>query len=141
MTGLPQFPDQEAMLRAAITGGLGYTVTIVTRWDISLATEVQANPVVAITRTGGTSDRVTDTGRHALTVFAATAAAAKQTAEDIRDYLTGHPERPGIVTSAGLIDRVTTEIAPAVLAAGNDTAQVRAAPAAYRVSARRQPAA
>lgn len=124
MTDLAEWPDPEALL-AAVLADLG---TVVTRTSTPLVP-----PVIRVRRIGGSDDWTTDTARCDVTVFAATIAAAKTLAGQVRQRLIIRP----LPSSAGVIDRVDTEVGPHELGT-DDPAQVRAMNATYRMTARRR---
>jgi hypothetical protein len=124
MTDLAEWPDPEALLAAVLAD----LATVVTRTATPLVP-----PVIRVRRIGGSDDWTTDTARCDVTVYAATIAAAKTLAGEVRQRLIIAPRR----SSAGVIDRVLTETGPAELGT-DDPAQVRAMSAIYRISLRRR---
>lgn len=121
---LAEWPDFEAMLAGAL-GDLGAPVVTRTPTPLPL-------PLIRARRIGGSDDWTTDTGRCDVTVYAATIAAAKALAGQVRQRLIIRP----VVTAAGIIDAARTEVAPVELGT-DDPAQVRAMIATYRLTARR----
>jgi hypothetical protein len=122
---VPGWPDPEDICRLALSD-LGHFGT---RTPVDVATEL---PFIQGRRTGGGDDRVTDTPRMVVTVYAATIAQAKQIAGEIQQRLIMAP----VVTAAGIIDRGRTDAGPAEVPTG-DPDVIRAIAASYRLSLRR----
>ncbi|WP_242882583.1 tail completion protein gp17 [Actinomadura litoris] len=118
------FPDLERALIDILSPiASAYTFT---------ASDLQEHlPAIRVRRIGGSDDRITDTGRVDVDVYAATRAAAHALAEQVRQLLLAGPH----VLPGGVIDRVVTEAAPhAVTHPDPATRQVTAT---YRATARR----
>lgn len=89
-------------------------------------------PFVRVSRIGGTDDRLSDFARVDVDVYAASEMAGYRLAETLRQTLISGPAR----TSWGLIDRVTTEVAPRQVPYDNPA--VWHVTATYRVATRRR---
>lgn len=89
-------------------------------------------PYLRVTRTGGTSDRVTDRASVSVDVFAADRDTAKAIAGQVRRMLL--TELPA-ATAHGVIDWATVNAGPAVLPA-TDSDNLRLAVASYQLSTR-----
>ena len=128
MTDLSPFPDLNQAVRAAIgdlVGGDAHTGTVT-------PSNLQGVlPFIRVQRFGGADDLLTDTARVAVDYFAATYADAQAGAEAVRQRLITRP----LVTAPGVIDRVTTTLAPHEIPW--DDPKVRRFTATYTVSARR----
>lgn len=83
-------------------------------------------PFVRIQRIGGDGDQLTDRSRLTIDVYAASATAAKTTAETIRQRLLDAPYP---------IDRTVTEVGPHIITDADPAVHV--VTATYRLSARR----
>lgn len=88
-------------------------------------------PLVRVRRLGGSDDRITDTARVDVEVYAATYATARDLAGACQQRLLNRPH----ITAAGSIDTVTTESSPAEIP--HDDQAVRLVAATYRISFRR----
>lgn len=89
-------------------------------------------PLIRARRVGGADDRVTDRPRMDIEVYASTVAIAKPLAERVRQRLLGGAAR----TSAGVMDRASTEVGPRELFYPNPAVVLWAA--TYRISLRRR---
>lgn len=123
-----RFPDAAAVLLdviADLVGGPDATGTVAPADLRDRALFVRA------VRVGGPDDGVTDLARVDVDVFAPTAKAARDAAEEIRERLTAPgPRRAGTV----VLDRVTTDVGPRELPWGDG---IRRWGASYAVLARR----
>lgn len=123
------FPTpMEGLVRAHLVPALGAGIRVVTRTPANLQDVL---PVVQLARIGGQDDRVSDIAHIDVVVYHRSEMDAYLLAERIRQLMTPGPA----VTSAGVIDAVTTDTAP--MAIPYDNPAVFRVTATYRVVARR----
>jgi hypothetical protein len=133
MSDLAPFVD----VHAALTGLLADLVPgghVVTWTGTDLQQVLTSGPLIRVARLGGDDNRVTAVPRVDVDVFATTEAAGAPLAERVRQRLLSYPH----ATAAGVIDRVTTEVAPHEVP--YDDAGVRLFTATYRIATRRHAA-
>jgi hypothetical protein len=124
---LPGFPDAEFEICQVLPNAVeGLTADTVTP---SVWPTANGWCFARVTRTGGGDDRITDTSRVTIDVFAATRANASAYAEAVRQYLT----QEGCV---GVFDTITCDIAPRDIR-WNDANTPRRFVADYTATARR----
>ncbi|HVX20884.1 MAG TPA: hypothetical protein VHB02_06030 [Acidimicrobiales bacterium] len=125
MTDLAPFVDLELAVMDLL-GDLAPTGTVT---PPNLADEL---PFIRVTRYGGGDNLITDTARLDIDTFATSWPACKALAEQVRQRLLSWPH----TTSAGVIDRVSTDTGPHQVPWDNPN--VRCFAAAYRVTGRRR---
>lgn len=125
MTDLPDWPDAER----AVCDFLSPLGTCGTETPKALQSTL---PYLRVTRTGGSSDRITDRASISVDVFAASADQAKAVAGQARQMLV--TQLPAS-TDHGVIDWATVQSAPAVVPP-TDSDNLRLAVASYQVSTR-----
>jgi hypothetical protein len=124
-TPLAPYADAEKLLVAALEA-FGETGTVLPDGLADLPLFIRME------RVGGNDDRVTDTARVAVEVYAPTRAAAWDAARGIQQYLIAGPRR---IPGAGIIDRIGTEVGPQDMP--YDDQRVRMVSATYEVASRR----
>lgn len=125
MTALPDWPDAEL----AVADFLAPLGTCGSETPSALQSTL---PFLRITRTGGTSDRITDQANVSVDVFAADRTTAKEVAGQVRQMLL--TELPAS-TDHGVLDWATVQSGPAVVPA-SDSDNLRLAVASYGISTR-----
>lgn len=129
---LPGFPD----VAHAVCDLLA---DLATGADIEIPADLQSRvPWIRVTRTGGSSDRVTDNAALSVDVFADDAAAASAVAEQVRQRLTLGPFRSDVSfrTAHGQVDGARVAVGPQLLPP-TDSDNLRLVTASYQVSMRR----
>ncbi|KAB2344878.1 tail completion protein gp17 [Actinomadura rudentiformis] len=123
------WPDIEELLLHVLADLTTGTVVTVTPPDLQ-----QHLPVIRVRRLGGSDNRVSDTARVDVDVYAATRAEAHALGEAVRQRLLVAPH---VVAgpSGGVIDRVVTEVAPHSVT--HPDPGTRRVTATYRTTARR----
>jgi hypothetical protein len=130
MTDLTPYVD----VHAALTELLADLVPdghVVTWTGTDLQTVIASGPLIRLARLGGDDNRFVAVPRVDVDVFATTESSGAPLAELVRQRLLSWPH----ATTAGVIDRVVTEVAPHEVP--YDDAGVRLFTATYRVSTRR----
>ncbi|MFC6885291.1 MULTISPECIES: hypothetical protein [Actinomadura] len=123
----PPYPDAEDVAAALLDDLTTEQVVIVTPEDLQ-----DRLPLQRVLRIGGSDDQLTDTARIVVDTYAATSAEARTLAEQTRQRFGRRRAR----TSAGIMDRATTEVAPHAVPHPNP--QVRMRTAIYRLRLRRR---
>lgn len=131
MTDLAPYVDVHAAL-TELLADLVPADHVVTWTGTDLQDVVSAGPLVKVARLGGGDDRVTAIPRVDVGVYATTEAAGAPLAEAVRQRMLSYPH----ATTAGVLDRVVTEVAPHEVP--YDDPGVRLFTATYRVSTRRR---
>lgn len=120
-----------ARIVAAVVGDLG---VVVGETGTGLQQQLQGGQnVIRVRRVGGADNRITDTARIDVRVYATDLTAAESTAETIRQRLISGPAG----TEHGVLDRARTETGP-VEVPGTDPGTYRVVNTVYRVSVRRR---
>lgn len=112
---------------------------LVTGADIETPADLQSQvPWIRVTRTGGSSDRVTDRANLSVDVFASGATEASSIAEQVRQRLINGPFRSDVSfrTDHGQVDLATVAVGPQLLPP-TDSDNLRLVTASYNVSVRR----
>lgn len=107
--------------------------------DIETPKNLQSQvPWIRVTRTGGTSDRITDTATLVVDVFAAGATQAQAIANQALQRLIRGPFLSDVSfrTEHGQVDRARVNVSPALLPP-TDSDNLRLVTATYTVSVRR----
>lgn len=129
---LPGYPD----IAHAVCDLLA---SLATGADIETPADLQAQlPWIRVTRTGGSSDLVTDSATLSVDVFAVGASQAAEVAEQVRQRLILGPFRSDVSfrTDHGQVDRVRVAVDPTLLPP-TDSDNLRLVTASYNVSMRR----
>lgn len=124
MTDLPVYPDLEAAVIELLTD-LG-TCDVVTPSNLQ-----SVLPFIRVVRSGGSDDRITDTAKVDIDVFAADRTVAIALARTVQQRMLSFPHS---LTNC-VIDRVDTSLSPSVVPWANNLLDL--ATATYSVSARR----
>lgn len=130
MADLAPFVDVHAAL-AELLSDLVPSGHVVTWTGTDLQDVVASGPLVKVTRLGGDDDRLTARPRVDVGVYAETESAGAPLAERVRQRLLSYPH----ATTAGVLDRVVTEVAPHEVP--YDDPGVRLFTATYRMATRR----
>lgn len=125
---LPVFPDVHEVLFEVLVPAFVDDQHIGTVTPADLETRL---PFVRVRRIGGPSTLITDRPRLDVEVYAATIGAAFQMSREIQQALISGPRS----TTAGIIDRCTTEVGPRE--APYENTAVRLVMGTYRLSLRR----
>ena len=126
------FPDVEACLRELFADLVVDPTDVGTVIPADLQDRINAGRnVIRLYRIGGSDDWYTDRPRVMVENYDATVAAAKASAEQVRQRLILRPHR----TSVGVIDRAVTETGPAEWPYTDPS--IRLIRATYRLSLRR----
>jgi len=107
--------------------------------DIETPADLQSQvPWIKVTRTGGASDRITDTATLVIDVFAAGATEAWDIAKQVLERLIRGPFLSDVSfrTDHGQVDKARVNVAPA-LTPPTDSDNLRLVTATYTVSVRR----
>lgn len=123
---LASFPSVERIVAATV----GDLATVGVETSATLQADL---PFIRVRRIGGTDDRVTDTARVDIRVYATGLSAAKTLSETIRQRLISAPTS----TAHGVLDRAVTEVGPQEIP-GPDPETYRVVSATYRASVRRR---
>lgn len=126
---LPGYPDVHEVLTEVLTGLTDHE--IVTRTPPDLQDHL---PLIRVRRIGGPDDGLTDVPRCDVDVYADDYDQAWALAEQVRQRMS----RRRVLTSAGLMDRATTEVGPHEMPYPDSS--VRLIQATYRISLRRRTA-
>lgn len=125
----PDVPHAVCDLLADLAGGA----------DIEIPADLQSRvPWIRVTRTGGQSNRVTDTASLVIDVFAENADDAQDIAKQVLERLVRGPFLSGVSfrTAHGQIDKARVNVSPALLPP-TDSDNLRLVTATYTVSVRR----
>ena len=130
MTDLAPFVDVHAAL-TELLADLVAAGHVVTWTGTDLQNVIADGPLIRVARLGGDDNRFVAVPRVDVDVYASTESAGAPAAELVRQRLLSYPR----ATAAGVIDRVTTEVAPHEVP--YDDPGVRLFTATYRIATRR----